>query len=82
VDISVLEELDQAIYVKDLAIDPDIHVHADPEQLVVKISEAFVKPEEEEVAVEEEEAVEVAEGEAAAAEVPEQPAAESESSRE
>jgi large subunit ribosomal protein L25 len=82
VDISVLEELDQAIYVIDLAIDPDIHVHADPEQLVVKISEAFIKPEEEEVVVEEEEVVEVAEGEAAAAEAPEQPAAESEPARE
>ena len=65
VDISILEELDQAIYVKDFVLDPDITVHADPEQMVVKISEAVVKIEEEEVVVEEEE-VEVAEEEAEA----------------
>jgi large subunit ribosomal protein L25 len=78
IDISALEELDQAIYVKDIVLDSDINVHADPEQLIVKISEAFVKPEEEEVEAEEEEAVEGAEGEAPAAEAGEQPAAESE----
>lgn len=78
VDISILEELDQAIYVKDIVLDPEITVHADPEQMVVKISEAVMKIEEEEVEVEEEEA-EVAEGEAeeGAEGAPEQPAAES-----
>lgn len=81
VDISVLEELDQSIYVKDIVLESDTIVHADPEQLVVKISEAFVKPEEEEVA-EEEAAEEAAEGEAPAAEAGEQPAAESESAKE
>lgn len=80
VDISILEEIDQAIYVKDLAIDPDINIHAEPDQLIVKISEAYIKPEEEEVA--EEEAVEGAEGEAPVAEAGEQPTAESESAKE
>ena len=83
VDISVLEDLDQAIHIKDIILDPDITVHADPEQLVVKVSEAFIKPEEEVVAeVEEGEEVEgeevLAEGEAA----PEQPSDGSESKEE
>ena len=46
VDISSLEELEQAIHVKDIVLDPGIEVHADPEQLVVKVSEALVKAEE------------------------------------
>ncbi len=58
VDISVLEELEQAIHVKDIILDPSVTVHADPEQLVVKITEVMVKEEEVEVEVEEEEAVE------------------------
>ena len=82
VDISILEELDQGIFIKDLVLDSDINIHADAEQLIVKISEAFVKPEEEEVAVGEEEAVEGAEGEAPAAEAGERPAAETESKEE
>jgi large subunit ribosomal protein L25 len=84
VDISILEELDQAIYVKDLVVDPDIHIHADPDQLVVKISESFVKPEEEEITAEEEEAAaEAAEAEAAAPPEPaEGSAAESSSGKE
>ena len=77
VDISVLEELDQSLYVKDVVLDPEIDVHDDPEQLIVKVSEIIVKVEEEPVVEEEEEEVEgeaVAEGEAkpeAAAEKPE-----------
>ena len=82
VDISILEELDQGIFIKDLVLDPDINIHADAEQLIVKISEAFVKPEEEEVAEGEEAAAEGAEGEAPAAEAGEQPAAESKSAKE
>ena len=74
VDISVLEEYDQSLFVKDIVLDPDITVHAEPEQLVVKISEAFVQAEE--VAVSEEEGEEAA-AEAAAAEAGEQPSAES-----
>lgn len=65
VDISVLEEIEQAIQVKDIVLDPDITVNSDPEQMVVKITEVMV--EEEEEVVEEEEEVEaeaVAEGEA------------------
>ena len=55
VDIGILEELEQAIHVKDIVLDPDITVHADPEQFIVKVSEVQLKVEEEEVAVEEEE---------------------------
>ena len=67
VDISSLEDLEQAIQVKDLGLDPSITVHADPEQLVVKVTEAMVKAEEEGAAAEEE-AGAVAEAEAAPAE--------------
>ena len=77
VDISILEEIEQAIHVKDIVLDPDITVHADPEQLVVKVSEAVVKVEE---AVEEE--VAEAEAEAPAEEAAEQPPAESSSEKE
>jgi len=80
VDVSILEELDQAIHVKDIVLDPDITVHVEPEQLVVKVTEAVVKVEEEEVVAEEEEeeaAEAEAEGEAPAGEAPEQPRAES-----
>jgi len=84
VDLSPLEEVEQAIYVKDIVLSPDITVHADPDQLIVKISEAIIKEEEVVVAaeVEEEVAAEV-EGEAEAeAEAPaegeaEKPSAES-----
>jgi len=81
VDLSPLEELEQAIYVKDIILSPDITVHTDPEQLVVKVSEARVEVVEE--VVEEVEEVEevVAEAEAEekapAKEEPEQPSAES-----
>ena len=76
VDISLLEEVEQAIHVKDIVLDPDITVNADPEQLVVKVTEAVVKVEEvEEVAVEEA----VAE---AGVEAPEKPPAESPSEKE
>ncbi|MFC1990605.1 50S ribosomal protein L25 [Chloroflexota bacterium] len=63
VDISSLEELEQAIHVKDIVLDSDITVHEDPDQLVVKVSEALVKAEE--VVAEEELEAEV-EAEAAA----------------
>lgn len=67
VDISILEEVEQAITVKDIVLDPSITVDADPEQLVVKVTETFV----------EEEVVAEAEVEALAGEAPEQPPAES-----
>jgi large subunit ribosomal protein L25 len=73
VDISTLLELEQAIHVKDIILDPDITVHIDPEQLVVKVTEIIIKVEEEKpVAVEEV----VAEGEEKAEGAEEKPAAE------
>ncbi len=59
VDLSSLEEVDQAIHVKDIALGPDITLITDPDQLVVKVSEVRMKEEEEEVvaAVEAEEEV-------------------------
>jgi large subunit ribosomal protein L25 len=62
IDITQLEEAEQAIQVKDIVLNPEITVHADPEQLVVKISAVAVKEEVEEVpAVEEAVAEEAAE---------------------
>ena len=80
VDISILEEIEQAIQVKDIILDPDITVNIDPEQLVVKITEVMVVEEEVEV-VEEEEGVEgeeavEGEGEPKAEEPSEKPSAE------
>ena len=57
VDLSSLEEVEQAIHVRDITLSPDITVFTDPDQMVVKVSEARVM---EEVAAEvEEEAEEV-----------------------
>jgi large subunit ribosomal protein L25 len=72
VDISTLEEIDQAIFVKDIVLDPDIAVLADPEQMVVKVSEVMVEVEEEAVP----EAEEEEEAEARAEEGEEKPAGE------
>ncbi|TES88070.1 MAG: 50S ribosomal protein L25 [Dehalococcoidia bacterium] len=66
IDITQLEEVEQAIHVKDIVLDPEITVHADPEQLVAKISKVMVKEEVEEVAKVEEEALAEEEGEATA----------------
>ena len=66
IDITQLEEVDQAIHVKDIVLDPEITVHADPEQLVAKISKVMVKEEVEEVPKVEEEALAQEEGEAKA----------------
>jgi large subunit ribosomal protein L25 len=63
VDISSLEEPDQAILVRDIVLDPDIHVVTDLDQPVVKVSEARAAVVEEEVVEEE---VVVAEEEARA----------------
>lgn len=52
VDLSSLEELEQAIYVRDITLSPDITVFTGPDQLVVKVSEVHVEKEEE-VVVEE-----------------------------
>lgn len=65
VNLSSLEEPEQAIYVKDITLDPDITVTTDSEQLLVKVTEAAVAPEVEEIAAvaEEEEVVEAKEEE-------------------
>ena len=73
VDVSPLVELEQAIHVKDIILDPDITVHVDPEQLVVEVTEIVVKIEEEKPVVAEEV---VAEGEEEAEGAAEKPAAE------
>jgi large subunit ribosomal protein L25 len=72
VDISTLLELEQAIHVRDIVLDPDITVHDDPEQLVVKVTEITVPVEEEKPVVVEEVVAEGEEG----AEGEEKPAAE------
>jgi len=46
VDLSHLEEVGQTIYVRDIALSPDITVMTDPDQLVVKVSEVRVEVEE------------------------------------
>ena len=46
VDLSPLKEAGQAIYVKDIALDPEIAVTTDPNQLVVKVSLIAVEKEE------------------------------------
>jgi len=82
VDLSPLEEVEQAIHIKDIVLSPDITVNTDPDQLVVKVSKAVIKEEVEEVVAEVEEEVEVeAEAEARAEtpteEAPEKPSADS-----
>jgi len=62
VDISSLVDLEQAIHVKDIVLDPDIAVHVDPEQLVVKVTEVIIKIEEEKPVAAEEVAAEGEEG--------------------
>ena len=61
IDISVLENLESAIHIRDIILDPSITVHADPEQLVVKVSEVMIRPEATEGAAEEAGAAEGAE---------------------
>ncbi|MCK4368344.1 MAG: 50S ribosomal protein L25 [Dehalococcoidales bacterium] len=55
VDLSPLEEVEQAIFVRDIALSPDVTVFTDLDQMVVKVSEARVEVEEvvEEVVAEE-----------------------------
>lgn len=72
VDVSLLEELNDAIHVKDISLGRGVTLLSDPEQMVVKVAEArkeeeIVPPVAEAELVEEgAEAVEAAEGEAAA----------------
>jgi len=67
IDLSSLEELDQAIHVSDITLDSDVTITTSPEQLIVKVSEVRVKMEEEEILAEEK-AAEEAEAEEGAAE--------------
>ena len=62
IDLSPLEEVEQPIHVKDIILDPGITVTTDPDQLVVKVSEARAVVEE--VVEEKVVAEEKAEGEA------------------
>jgi len=71
IDLSLLEEVEQAIFVSNIKLSPDITLLTDPAQLIVKVTEAEVEEEEVVAKVEAEvEAEEVAE------EKPEQPPAE------
>jgi large subunit ribosomal protein L25 len=76
VDITELDEVDQAIYIKDLAVDKiKVEVKADEEEIVVKVEplreeeeEPLVTASPEDVVITEEAAVEPGEGEAQAGE--------------
>ena len=70
VDLNNLEDVDQAIYVKDLDLDADITIHNDPNELIAKISEKAVSRLVEEVVEAEVEEEAPAEVEAPAAEEP------------
>jgi large subunit ribosomal protein L25 len=67
VDLSGLEEVEQAIFVRDIVLSPGVTVLDEPDQLVVKVSEVRMEVEEE-VAVPAEEVAEEAVTEEAAAE--------------
>lgn len=72
VDLSLLKELDQAIYVRDITLDPDVTVTTDPDQMVVKVTAVHVEKMEE--VIEEEAVEEEVKAEAPAEEKPEEPA--------
>ncbi|MEX0785373.1 MAG: 50S ribosomal protein L25 [Dehalococcoidia bacterium] len=64
VDISILEELESALFVRDLVVPPDIEVYMAPDQVVVKVSAPKIAAEiEAEEAAAAEEAALAAEGE-------------------
>jgi large subunit ribosomal protein L25 len=65
VDVSGLEEVDQAIYVSDITPPENVHILNSPDELIAKLSAIRVTAEEEEA---EEEAAEAAEGEEGAEE--------------
>lgn len=75
VNISILDDLEKSIHVKDIVLDPAILVKDDPELLVVKVSEIIVKEEEKPVVAAAAEGEAPAEGEAAEG-AEEKPAAE------
>ena len=74
VDLSPLEEINQAIHVRDIALGPDITLTTDPDQLVVKVSEVHVEKIEEvvEEVIEEEAVAEEVKAEAPTEEEPKQ----------
>jgi large subunit ribosomal protein L25 len=80
VDLSVLEDVEQAIFVRDIALSPEVTVLDEPDQMVVKVSE--VKMEVEEVPVAEEVVAEEAEVAEAAAEEGKEPAEKAEEAKE
>jgi large subunit ribosomal protein L25 len=61
VDLSGLEEVEQAIFVRDIVLSPGVTVLDEPDQLVVKVSEVRMEAEEVVVPAEEEVEEEVAE---------------------
>jgi large subunit ribosomal protein L25 len=64
IDLSQLEEVEQAVFVRDITLSPEVTVITDPDQMVVRVSEARVV--EEEVVEEEVPAKELAAEEAEA----------------
>ena len=72
VDLSPLEEKEQAIYVRDITLSPDITLFTDPDQMVVKVGEVHVEKVEEVVEEVVEEAVAEVEAEAPTEEEAEQ----------
>jgi large subunit ribosomal protein L25 len=74
VDLSPLAEIEQAIFVRDITLSPDVSVMTDPDQMVVKVSEIRIEKVEEVVAPVEAEAE--AAPEAVAEEKPEEEATE------
>jgi len=59
VDLSPLAEVEDAIFVRDITLSPDVTIETDPDQMIVRVSEARVV--EEEVVAEEVPAEELAE---------------------
>lgn len=57
VDISPLEEPDQAIYVRDIKLGKGLVLHADADQIIVKVSETALKAAEEQAEAETEVAI-------------------------
>jgi large subunit ribosomal protein L25 len=83
VDISVLQDVEQSIFVRDIVLGPGVTVLDEPDQLVVKVSEVKEEVEEVPVVEEEVEAEEVEEGaEEAAAEEGKEPAEKAEEAKE
>lgn len=75
VDLSPLEEVEDAIFVRDIALGPDVTVITDPDQMIARVSEARVVEEEvvAEAEVPEGEVAEEAKAEAGAEEAGEKP---------